>query len=328
MRRAFVGFSTPVGFDYNAPDRDDAGPPPVLIGCTGLLILYDEIWFAHPVVCPRNMRDLEYVKFICDEFPGAQLNLDERVSCLLNDDEPPPRLDVLAENTTYDDFLTSFGGKGRYDYHSQHVDFLGESISAKPVVERLAADMIIIDHFDDFNDLQLDPCFNAITCNLCGPSPYQYLDSRNASIISDLAEKTLRLPNLYDIVGKDGPYHPVLEELRNHDFVEEFRSWAARQDTRLDNQTIAAIADELNGHTEEFDHRLRRAGISESSLRKVSVSYLLNQTLNLVPGAGTVHNLITFSEQRRRRREQRLFAFCAEAQTSVRNALRPSQRAP
>ena len=319
MRRAFVGFASPVGFDYSAPNPNDAGPPPILIGCTGLLILYDEIWFAHPVVCPRNMRDLHYVKFVNEEFPDARLDLDTRVSSLMNGDEPPPQLDGIAQNATYDGFLTSFGGKGRYDYHSQYVEFLGESISAKPVIERLAADMIIIDHFDD---LQLDPCFNAITCNLCGPSPYQYLDARNASIVADLAEKTLRLPNFYDIVGKDGPYHPVLDELRYHDFVQEFRSWAASHGTRLDNQTVRDVADELNRRTEEFDYRLRRVSISNGSLRKVAVSHLLKAPLKLVPGAETIHNMMTLAEGIRRRRDQRLFAFCAEAQTSVRNARR------
>ena len=64
-RRAFVGFSTPFGYDYTVPTGPSKGNP-VLEAPTGILILYDEIWFAHEDVCPLNLRDKEFVYFLED----------------------------------------------------------------------------------------------------------------------------------------------------------------------------------------------------------------------------------------------------------------------
>ncbi|MCO8269487.1 hypothetical protein M1L60_02650 [Actinoplanes sp. TRM 88003] len=72
MKRAFVGLSTPLGYDYQNPiqprseTRRDI-PNPVLENTTGLLLCYDEIWFPEREFCPFDMHDLPYVKFISDD---------------------------------------------------------------------------------------------------------------------------------------------------------------------------------------------------------------------------------------------------------------------
>jgi hypothetical protein len=63
VRRALIGFSSPVGYSYafQAPrSANDGGssPNPVLMGSMGLFTLYDELWFACESLCPRTMRAL------------------------------------------------------------------------------------------------------------------------------------------------------------------------------------------------------------------------------------------------------------------------------
>src|SRR2546421_3140587 len=72
MKRALIGLSTPLGYDYRNPiqPRTDSQPDipnPVLENTTGLLLCYDELWFPHRDFCPLDMHDLPYVKFIADD---------------------------------------------------------------------------------------------------------------------------------------------------------------------------------------------------------------------------------------------------------------------
>jgi len=41
-------------------------PNPILEAPLGLFVLYDKLLFLDPVVCPYNMKELEYVKFVTD----------------------------------------------------------------------------------------------------------------------------------------------------------------------------------------------------------------------------------------------------------------------
>ncbi|CAM0557909.1 hypothetical protein EHLJMEHL_03002 [Vreelandella titanicae] len=66
MRKAFIGLSTPVGFDYlNSASRTTAdqysSPNPVLDSPFGLMLFFDELVFLSKSLCPENMRSLSFV---------------------------------------------------------------------------------------------------------------------------------------------------------------------------------------------------------------------------------------------------------------------------
>lgn len=62
---ALVGLTGPIGYHYDV-ENEFGFPNPILESPTALMLLYDEICFVHPKVCPKNMRDLDYVKFLSD----------------------------------------------------------------------------------------------------------------------------------------------------------------------------------------------------------------------------------------------------------------------
>jgi hypothetical protein len=67
MRRAFVGLSAPLFYDYRYPAMNANGeeePNPILDSPFGLFLLFDEIWFLSRSLCPQSMRGLPYVKFL------------------------------------------------------------------------------------------------------------------------------------------------------------------------------------------------------------------------------------------------------------------------
>lgn len=75
-RIAYVGLSTPLFYDYKHPAATAPGdlissPNPILECPSGLLLLFDEIWFLTRSLCPQNMRALTYVKFVDEQFGGV-----------------------------------------------------------------------------------------------------------------------------------------------------------------------------------------------------------------------------------------------------------------
>ena len=74
MRRAFIGLSSPLAYDYKprlplVDPRDGSSPNPILEDAMGLLLFYDELVFLSRHLCPADMRSLDYVSFLTDR-PG------------------------------------------------------------------------------------------------------------------------------------------------------------------------------------------------------------------------------------------------------------------
>ena len=95
-RIAFIGLSTPLFYDYRNPASkaiSDLGssPNPILDSPFGLFLLFDEIWFLCRSLCPQNMRDLPYVKFL-DESGKLPLlkNIEDRSKNILGTIEEDP----------------------------------------------------------------------------------------------------------------------------------------------------------------------------------------------------------------------------------------------
>jgi hypothetical protein len=69
-RRAFLGEYAPVFFDHGniyRPDGYTGWPNPVLENANGLALCYDELWFLDRRLCPADMQNLDFVKFVSDD---------------------------------------------------------------------------------------------------------------------------------------------------------------------------------------------------------------------------------------------------------------------
>jgi hypothetical protein len=65
-RSAYIGLSGPLCYDYKNKLNTDY-PNPILEAPVGLMVLYDEAVFLNEIVCPKSMRNLDFVKFISDK---------------------------------------------------------------------------------------------------------------------------------------------------------------------------------------------------------------------------------------------------------------------
>ena len=73
-RTAYIGISYPLLYDYEhqankGPNDLSDSPNPIIESPLGLMIFYDEILFLCKSVCPNNMRNLPYVKFVDELYP-------------------------------------------------------------------------------------------------------------------------------------------------------------------------------------------------------------------------------------------------------------------
>lgn len=293
MRRAFVGFSTPMGYSYRNPARlspNDASssPNPVLFGSMGLFILYDEIWFACESLCPNSMRGLPYVRYLDVHGPKidlAAVGFRDEIERIYNsiDPKPPGTLnDMFGEG--YGEGMTAYlGAQLGTDNHTHDLKFLGENLGGNPGLRELIYDIWLISRY---KNLQFDLTLNPLTARLGMGN--LVLDGLAKAKQLGLAERVLTFGSLYDITGPGGPYHPCLEEIRDDDLLRSFREWMDRQRTRLDNQDLAEVETEVNAKVEAFTDSTLRKAVAPKSLAGVVVKVAKDELIGKIPGGSVI----------------------------------------
>lgn len=310
MRRALVGYSTPIGYDYQSPAvKDDQGRPkqanPVVVGSMGLMLLYDEIWFAEEWLCPSSMRQLPYCRFLDREKPESKKLVGKMPRIEWGSDFRFPNLnDVGPEG--FSEFIEGYYGT------SSGVD--NHSYSGNPTPENFIRDLKLLDHCDE---LKFDLAMNNLTHQFIFPEGLEYLQARTQFQQLELAENALNVISMYDITGTSGPYHPVIEPMRESKFLSNFRDWANQKTNSLHNQDVDDILQELDARVSEFASGALSAAVGADGIKEIVVDMAQDVALDLVPGAATVHTVLGLVGAANERTDRRLSAFVADGRSSV-----------
>ncbi len=317
MRRALVGYSTPIGYDYKFPavessdGRREANP--ILVGSMGLMLLYDEIWFAEEWLCPANMRALPYCRFLNREKTDLAKLEESTPTIDYRSEFKFPNLNDLDKDG-YSGFMQAYYGASHPDNHS---------FSGNPTPENLHRDLALIDCCDDLN---FDLAMNDLTHQYLFPERLEYLHARSQFELFELAESALNIVSVYDFTGTSGPYHPVIEPMRESNFLSDFRAWADQKTTKLDNQTADDVLEELDKKVSEFTSGALSAAVGAGGLKETIIDMAKDIALDLVPGAGTVHTAIGLAEAASERPDRRLSAFIADGRSSIHIEQRKADR--
>ena len=323
LSRAFVGFSSPIGYDYRAFHRNrrsERGPNPILHGTTGLLILHDEIWFACEDVCPYSLRTQPFVKFLDAEFPELSIDAEEVSTHAKTIANAPNVFD--AYDGAWQQFMEKYFD-GHPDNHGRSGEYYSDRVTPNPDHINLVRDLYIIDQLDH---LDLVLVGNELTSACMFPPDMMYLEdeTKNAKVRSDVLEEVITLGNLYDIAQEGGPWHPVIQELRDHSYVCSFRKWI--NDPRRDNRSSAEVIGEMESIIKVFNERSLRKYVGEDVLFNSIVDIVRGRLLDLIPGAAAVHRVIETMSRYRGRDTRRAHAFLASASQSVFAAYRQKRR--
>lgn len=291
MRRAFVGFSAPIGYDYKNsschPEHGNKIPNPIIYGATGLITLYDEIWFPTLDICPATMRDLTYVKFIDRDAP--KLNLEKQgflddISSILEEqaEEPNLNLNNMFDSGFSDGIQTYAGFSDGVDNHTHGIDFCGVNFAANITKRELIADVWLVSRF---KDLEFDVVLNPLTSKISGYAKAFGRDAKPADLKAiELTESVISITSMYDVVGRNGPYHEVLEELREDELIGHFRQWIDGERFQWDNRSIREIESDVNSRIREWTHSTLRAAVKPDSLSNIAADVTTDGIIGAVLG--------------------------------------------
>jgi|LakMenE01Jun11ns_1017448.scaffolds.fasta_scaffold9808656_1 hypothetical protein len=281
MRRALIGFSSPAGYSYRWEAKKTANdisssPNPVLLASMGLFVLYDELWFACESLCPQSMRALPYVRFIDRECPGlhpSTQGLDEFVNSV----------QFKGEASLNDMFVDGYGGMRRFysphgavDNHTHGLHFYDIDMLGNCGPRQLAADIWLIAHLRQLN---LNLVLNPVTARYAfggGGSPVEGIDQTEYNALR-VAEAVVSIRNLYDIVGRKGPYHPCVEALREDRSIVAFRRWLVDQSGSFNNRELNDIEEEINARVREFTANALDQYVGRRGLKAVAVDLVKDQ---------------------------------------------------
>lgn len=150
------------GFEAERARSDQTSSPnPLIFGATGLILLYDQIWFPCPSFCPSNMRNLPYVKFLDEETrtPLIQSDMESDCAVLTRILEDSPTIFSIGFSEILDSiFGEEFIRAGKIDNHTHGVVLRNLLVGGNCDVRNLVKDTWLIEKFGYLNlDLVLNP---------------------------------------------------------------------------------------------------------------------------------------------------------------------------
>lgn len=322
MRRAFVGFSSPIGYSYGIDatktDNDQSSSPnPVLFGSMGLLTLYDEIWFACESLCPQSMRGLPYVKYLDAHGPGlslAELDFENQIDRICDNCGflPQTNLNGLFENGFGDGMTEYLGGQFKTDNHTHGLSFLGVNVGGNPGMRQFAMDMWLIERF---KNMKLEIVFNPLTA----AGGFDDGSGNGISRVRELGlvDQVLTFGSLYDITGPTGPYHPCVEEIRDDSLLREFRKWMRNSGSHLDNQDIAMVQADVDNKVREFTQRTLRNSVKPQNLAAIAVKLAKNALFDQFSFGGAVSTIAEAIDHNRQANQNGWKAFVALSRNTL-----------
>ena len=225
MRKAFVGLSTPIGFDYkNKATKAQAdtvsSPNPILDSPFGLMLLFDEIIFLSRSLCPENMRHLPYVSFLDESgaFPVLEkAEIEKLRQSSVNNSQ-------YENGLSFQESLDNAGvveGMG-VDNHSHGLKIDSIKCYANTTSYNLAVDSYICKKIND-------PSIELITNSRFQPLLETYDRAMKDIAQQSLLTQLLVIENIPNYLTAQGPYHSVIEEVRENQDISEFRKWIVQQ---------------------------------------------------------------------------------------------------
>jgi hypothetical protein len=247
-RSAFIGLSGPIGYDYKKENKlNETFPNPILEAPLGLMALYDEVVFLDEAVCPKNMANLDFVKFISDkkdiasyiEHPDGRTRINEVRGELFQGKDFP--FNELKR------FITKNAPFAIYDNHSRHLSYSWFDITPNSnSVKNVIYDNIVAR--EENLSLVTNSLIDKTLTNAMSPT---YL---KGNLANNVIAK--RIPN---VLTEKGPYLETIYEIRDRHYVKEFRR---KIDSIIENRKKESLNEltqnleiELNEIKNDFTNR-------------------------------------------------------------------------
>lgn len=301
MRRAYIGLSSPTAYFYETGNLFRAEPwhwNPILESPQGLITLFDELWFLSRALCPVNLRDKNFVRFLNEESEFIPL-IKGLSSSLVNDpiesfiqDNPIINLYTNLEGGIWKHILSEFNAviedvygqpPGRFrpiDNHSREIDFFGVSLAGNSVdLRNLAFDIAFISRLGLSQIELITNRFNSKVLNT-RPANLSQIQTAQGILIS-------RIPALQT---PQGPVIERIDSIRENNHLVDFRDKILRSNAPEDfTDLVQDIESEFQRYRNEvLIGRQEQANIVNSISRNAS-NLILN---GILPGSPLLRNIL------------------------------------
>jgi hypothetical protein len=297
-----------------------APPNPILEDSLGLLILYDEIIFLSPELCPENMRNLPYVKFL-----NAEAGFKQRIPEVLSkarsvyEIEDERRIHFKDPFARYKPALSAVT-KQPYRYEADKVKYVPDNHSrtielgdnayingSSANFQNVITDWAIREAF------ALDNC--EVVSNSANSVYYETLRPKVTEPSGKVAVgHALVLRGLPNYLDSDGPYHPCLEELRGHTFIEEARRHIDDLVRNEPKTEVDQVAEEILKTAKRVRRQVFQKFLGKhSEYKTIAVSGLTEAIGSQIPGVGFLKDMIAARKAEKEAAAVRWSGFVVDA---------------
>ena len=155
-RIAYIGISYPLLYDYRhqaskCANDLSSSPNPIIESPLGLMVLYDEILFLCRSICPNNMRNLPYVKFVDELYPdfyfGGILELANEMESSI----------TINTSLSYDDIVKALNVEGwGADTHTHALQIGDVIMSASSNENKFLFDLYVFEALQNLYDEDIE----------------------------------------------------------------------------------------------------------------------------------------------------------------------------
>lgn len=232
-RIAYIGISSPIGYFYDFQNiyfKQEWDWNPIIESPQGLITLFDELWFLTRSLCPINLRNETYVKFldensfytkkisrVCRDFFSLEINDFINIYPYISKSIDVHKNFSDAQFKKYWEVISSIYGKDAPNYpidnHSHSFNFSGYNLSGNSMrSEYLAFDIAVV---GKINLLGLELISNSFNINGFNTPNKTF---NNTKVSEGVTIK--KIPVLQTPVG---PVIKDIERLRESKYLMDFR---------------------------------------------------------------------------------------------------------
>ncbi|MFJ5210711.1 hypothetical protein [Streptomyces nigra] len=287
MKRAFIGMAGPLCYDYQNPKQVEPEiPNPILENVTGLILSYDEIWFLSRALCPLDLEEVAFVKFVEDDselIERAQVAFNQYTDLYFDDASgwDAARGDLSVARRLWGESVRFIAEelpfKAGPDHHSRTIPGFDAMGSGEPTYNVLA-DLGMAASLG----MKTDVIFNSYSAAIAEQleHPHSVLTQRRI----DFSEHLTAIRTI-DHLGPKGAYHESLDELRMHPQVTEFRQYLTEVDVATGDLTKLATEVEraANRHAREILDRFLKG---KGKIRTIGAATISAGANLVLPGSG------------------------------------------
>jgi hypothetical protein len=282
--KALIGLSSPILFNEDVTDNDK--PNPILEGPIGLCLFYDELWFLDESLCPLNMRDLEYVKFL--------------------DKKKLPEIKFGAEGVTFPfDKLDKF-----YNFLDNSAEFnIGTLTQYGPEIAPFGRTANPIEGFNRIIDekiassLGYDLVINSFSPQYVGLEiPQEIIESKSS--LAYLITHTIlcKIPNLQ---LPEGPFLDKVDELRKNMNRNKFKDKIKAFEESEPFESVEEAAKQIISEYESWSQELRRKATDPNQIDWIYVNLFLSN----LPAVGKIYSCLQAGWKTKKVKDQLKFGW-------------------